>query len=194
MFLCFVGGVYEVRSLLSWVNGSEKTNFTLWNNAYLQKPNSGSNNWYMTLPDDFVFIDHTKNGLTLQLPDQICNSSYCQPYNSCNVSSENVVLDQLIIPKLIFFFMLITYLADVIWILWGEILSWSLIGVKGLILGGYLIAILASEAGVQMSQSSKVQMPNPGVTWDGMLKLWIDLHIILLLPRITKALSILRPS
>ena len=26
---------------------------------------------------------------------------YCQPYNSYNVSSENVVLDQLIIPKLI---------------------------------------------------------------------------------------------
>ena len=132
MFSCFVGGVYEVRSLLSWVNGSEKTNFTLWNNAYLQKPNSGSNNRYMTLPDDFVFIDHTKNGLTLQLPAQICNSSYCQPYNSCNVSSENLVLDQLIIPKLIFFFMLITYLVDILLILWGEILSWSLMGVKGL--------------------------------------------------------------
>ena len=167
MFSCFVGGVYEVRSLLSWVNGSEKTNFTLWNNAYLQKTNSGSNNRYMTLPDDFVFIDHTKNGLTLQLPAQICNSSYCQPYNSCNVSSENLVLDQLIIPKLIFFFILITYLVDVILILWGEILSCSLMGIKGLTLGGYLNAILASEAGVQMSQSSKVQMPNAGVTWDG---------------------------
>ena len=35
-------------------------------------------------------------------------------------------------------------------------------GVKGLILGGYLNAILASEAGVQMSQSSKVQIPNVG--------------------------------
>ena len=35
-------------------------------------------------------------------------------------------------------------------------------GVKGLILGGYLNAILASEAGVQMSQSSKVQIPNAG--------------------------------
>ena len=151
-----------VKSLLSWVNGSEKTTFTLWNNAYLQKPNSGSNNWYVTLPDDFVFIDHTKNGLTLQLPAQICNSPYCQPYNSCNVSSENLVLDQLIIPKLIFFFMLITYLVDVILILWGEILSCSLMGVKGLTLGGYLITILASEAGVQMNQSSKVQIPNAG--------------------------------
>ena len=55
--------------------------------------------------------------LTLQLPDQICNSPYCQPYNSYNVSSENLVLDQLIIPKLIFFFILITYLVDTVLIL-----------------------------------------------------------------------------
>ena len=52
--------------------------------------------------------------LTLQLPDQICNSPYCQPYNSYNVSSEILVLDQLIIPKLIFFFIPITYLVDVV--------------------------------------------------------------------------------
>ena len=36
--------------------------------------------------------------LTLYLPDEIFNSLYCQPYNSYNVSSENVVLNQLIIP------------------------------------------------------------------------------------------------
>ena len=41
--------------------------------------------------------------LTPQLPDQICNSPHCQPYNSYNVISENFVLDQLIISKLIFF-------------------------------------------------------------------------------------------
>ena len=35
--------------------------------------------------------------LTLKLPDQICNSPHCQLYNSYNVSSENLVLDQLII-------------------------------------------------------------------------------------------------
>ena len=52
--------------------------------------------------------------LTLQLPDQIYTSPYCQPYNSYNVSSENLVLDQLIITKLIFVFILITYLVDVI--------------------------------------------------------------------------------
>ena len=52
--------------------------------------------------------------LTLQLLDQICSSPYHQPYNSYNVSSENLVLNQLIIPKLIFFFVLITYLVDIL--------------------------------------------------------------------------------
>ena len=33
------------------------------------------------------------NKLTLQLPDQICNSPCCQPYNSYNVNAENLVLD-----------------------------------------------------------------------------------------------------
>ena len=49
--------------------------------------------------------------------DEICNSPYCQPYNSYDVSSENLVLDQLIIPKLIFFFILITCLVDIVLIL-----------------------------------------------------------------------------
>ena len=51
--------------------------------------------------------------LTLKLPDQICYSPHCQPYNSNNVSSENLVLYQLMIPKLIFFFILITCLVDI---------------------------------------------------------------------------------
>ena len=55
--------------------------------------------------------------LTLKLPDQICDSPYFQLYNSYNVSSENLVLDQLIIPKLIFFFILISYLVDIVLIL-----------------------------------------------------------------------------
>ena len=50
--------------------------------------------------------------LILQLPDQICNSPYCELYNSHDVSYENLVLDQLIIPKLIVFFILITCLVD----------------------------------------------------------------------------------
>ena len=56
-------------------------------------------------------------GLTLELPDQICYSPYYQPYNSYNVNSENLVLDQLIIPKLIFFFILKTYLVDILVVL-----------------------------------------------------------------------------
>ena len=55
--------------------------------------------------------------LTLKLPDQICKSPPCQPYNFYNVSSENLVLDQLIILKLIFFFILITYLVDIVLVL-----------------------------------------------------------------------------
>ena len=55
--------------------------------------------------------------LTLKLPYQIWNSPYCQPYNSYNVSSEDLVLDQPVIPKLIFFFILITYLVDIVLIL-----------------------------------------------------------------------------
>ena len=47
-------------------------------------------------------------GLTLSFPDQICNSPYYQLYNSYNASSENLVLDQIIIPKLIFLFIHIT--------------------------------------------------------------------------------------
>ena len=35
--------------------------------------------------------------------DKIGNSPYCQPYNSYDVSSENLVMVQLIIPKSIFF-------------------------------------------------------------------------------------------
>ena len=50
-------------------------------------------------------------------PDKICNSSYCQPYNSYSVSSENLVLDQLIIPKLVFVFILVSYLVDILLIL-----------------------------------------------------------------------------
>ena len=66
------------------------------------------------------------------LPDQICISSSSQPYNSYNVSSENLLLDQLILANLIvFFFNLITCLVDIVLILLGAILSWSLRGVKG---------------------------------------------------------------
>ena len=55
--------------------------------------------------------------LTLKLPDKICNFPYCQPYNFYNVGSENLVLDQQIILKLKLFYILITYLVDIVLIL-----------------------------------------------------------------------------
>ena len=67
-----------------------------------------------TLPHSSLLKNTT---LTLQLPDQICNSPYCQPQNSYNVSSDNLVLDQLILPELIIFSILITYLVDIVLIL-----------------------------------------------------------------------------
>ena len=51
------------------------------------------------------------------MPDQIFISLFCQPYNSYHVSSENLVLNQLIIPKLKFFLILIIYLVDSVLIL-----------------------------------------------------------------------------
>ena len=65
-------------------------------------------------PQKWVIVE---SSLTLWLPDQICHSPYSQPYNS-HVSSENLVLDQLIIPKLICFFILIIYLVDIVLILY----------------------------------------------------------------------------
>ena len=53
--------------------------------------------------------------LTNLLPDQVCNYPQCQQYNTYNVSSDNLLLDQLIIPKLIF--ILMTYLLDIVLIL-----------------------------------------------------------------------------
>ena len=63
--------------------------------------------------NDIYWVINTFS-LTLSLPDQIFNSPFSQPYNSFNVSSENLVLDRLIIPKLKFFFSLITYLVDIV--------------------------------------------------------------------------------
>ena len=51
---------------------------------------------------------------SIKLLDQTWNSLYCQTYNSYDGSSQNVVLDQLIVPKLIFFFILNTYLVDIV--------------------------------------------------------------------------------
>ena len=80
-----------------------------------------------------TFQSKFKNvNLIFNSQDLIINSPYCLPYSSCDISLENYVLDQLITPWLIFFFILITCLFDIILLLWGEILSLSLMGVKGL--------------------------------------------------------------
>ena len=44
----------------------------------------------------------------------ISNSPYGLPYSFCDVSLEYLVLDQLIIPLFIFFFILITCLLDIV--------------------------------------------------------------------------------
>ena len=44
------------------------------------------------------------------------------------------MLVQRIYPQLIFFFIFIAYLVDIVLILVREILSWSLMGVKGLLM------------------------------------------------------------
>ena len=60
--------------------------------------------------------------------DLISNSTYCLPYSSCDISFENLVLDQLITLQMIFFLVSITCLLDRVLISLGEILSWSLKG------------------------------------------------------------------
>ena len=52
--------------------------------------------------------------LTLSLPRSISNSPFCLPYNSYDVSSDNLLLDQLLIPLLTFVFFLITCLLDIV--------------------------------------------------------------------------------
>ena len=53
----------------------------------------------------------------------ISNSPYYLLYNFNDVSSENLVLDQTMIPQLMFFCILIISVIDVVLILLGEILS-----------------------------------------------------------------------
>ena len=68
--------------------------------------------------------------LSIKLPlypfhadDFISNSPYYLLYNFNDVSSENLVLDQTMIPQLMFFCILIISVIDVVLILLGEILS-----------------------------------------------------------------------
>ena len=77
--------------------------------------------------------------LPFHYQDLISNSPYCLPYNSYDVNSENLALDQLKISALTFFFILMTCLLDIILILEGDILSWPVmeLRVKSLLLINY---------------------------------------------------------
>ena len=55
-----------------------------------------------------------QNVQPLNSQDFISNSPYCQPNDSHYESLENLVSGQLVIGKLIFFFILITCLHDII--------------------------------------------------------------------------------
>ena len=57
------------------------------------------------------------------LPDVISNRPYYLPYSSFDVSLDNLVLDQIKFPKLIFFSFLSTCLLVIVLILLEEILS-----------------------------------------------------------------------
>ena len=46
--------------------------------------------------------------------DLISNSPYCLQYNSSKVSLQNFALEELTIPKLLFFFILITCVLDIV--------------------------------------------------------------------------------
>ena len=59
------------------------------------------------------------------------NSLYGLRHDSYGARSENWVLDQLTILQLIFLFILITCLFDIVLALQGEILPWSLTRFKG---------------------------------------------------------------
>ena len=58
-------------------------------------------------------LSHLPTLLTLNLKDFI-GKSYCLPYNSCDVGLESLELDQPTIPYLTFFFILITFLLDIV--------------------------------------------------------------------------------
>ena len=52
--------------------------------------------------------------MTMKRVDLIGNSPYCLPYNSYGVSSQNMVLDLLTTPLLIFIAILITCELDIV--------------------------------------------------------------------------------
>ena len=70
--------------------------------------------------DHHITVEETTEPLAMQCIGDFnsqnlsSNSPNCLPNNSHYVSLENLVSDQLVIPQLIFFFLLITYLHDTV--------------------------------------------------------------------------------
>ena len=62
-------------------------------------------------------LEPTSLNLTFSHLDLITNSSFCLLYNSYDISLENKALDQLIIPLQILFYILITFLLDIVLVL-----------------------------------------------------------------------------
>ena len=110
-----------------------------------------------------------------QLQDLIGTSPYCLPYNSYNTSLESLVLNQLIIPYSIFFFILITLLLDIVLILQEEILSWSFMGVKGHLFSIYSknwwAAPFFQKSSLECSVIVSLRLMNSG--WRRLLKTWL---------------------
>ena len=69
-----------------------------------------------SLWDVFLQVWNQRFCQPIHSQDVISHSLYCLQYNFYTVSLENLVLDQLIISSLIFFFILITCLLDVLFI------------------------------------------------------------------------------
>ena len=67
--------------------------------------------------DKYVKYFGYRDMQTFHSQDLVNNSPYCLPYNSHDVSLKNFVLDQLIILSLTFFFIVVTYLLDIVLIL-----------------------------------------------------------------------------
>ena len=75
-------------------------------------------------PPVTIVLSHIKvrwagsyNFIPFNPQDILSNSRYCLPYNSYEASLENLLLDQLVIPLIVFFLFLIAFLLGIVFIL-----------------------------------------------------------------------------
>ena len=99
----------EDNVILLYLSGSMCPSIVLFSEWYLNvRPTKfkGPFNWNLSL----LFELKNKYLINPLTPRSNLSFSLLSTYNYYNVSSENLILDQLIIPNLTFFFILITYL------------------------------------------------------------------------------------